>query len=479
TLGISVDPTLFSEQSKALPAGSTAAGSQSLPDPLTVLQSLHRELKTPRDTGAASCRSEEAVSNQENKESSANEKLSAIINESSADSIAQMIMQPLRTFRLPSFGTSTGQAEQGGAVAKLDDGDKEQSSYRRRKRQSRSNRSSTRIAADKPSSTTDAAEKAKSPGWLDRVLAFTENKPAHGASNEPATTPGAKLAESGSEQSGKPPMQTGSDVKQDIQSQSQAEQLQQAIETDRMASASAKTMLNESARNDEKADLNANANRTANADGALITNASPTNLYPTDGNEIAAHDEHSAKQTQQQPNPQQQPLPLSGAFTMQTPSILNARLSLVTTVLSALKTKAGEQSGKPEEPEDPWKKRLLELSEQGTSSLNEGEAFMFSEETGEATLFLPDGKVIRRIIAQPRDHQEIARLRRPDMLIPEEIMYNLSLFAKLLPKDADSPASAPVSESNDNAEPAPKLSAVNILGSSEHVVGWLKSLFKF
>src|SRR5262249_27823181 len=41
----------------------------------------------------------------------------------------------------------------------------------------------------------------------------------------------------------------------------------------------------------------------------------------------------------------------------------------------------------PLDPEDSWTERLRFLVEHGTASLRDGEAFMFSEETGEATLF--------------------------------------------------------------------------------------------
>ncbi len=86
------------------------------------------------------------------------------------------------------------------------------------------------------------------------------------------------------------------------------------------------------------------------------------------------------------------------------------------------------------QPQDEWTKRLMYLEEHGTASLNQGEAFMFAEDTGEATLFLADGGTIRRKIANPRDTKEVVRERRPDILIPEDLMYNLSLLGKLMPK---------------------------------------------
>lgn len=82
--------------------------------------------------------------------------------------------------------------------------------------------------------------------------------------------------------------------------------------------------------------------------------------------------------------------------------------------------------------EDEWTRRLKYLSEHGTSSLKPGEAFMFSEDTGEAVLFLADGQRIRRVIAAPLDTQEVLKLRRPDVLVPKELFYNTSLLGKVV-----------------------------------------------
>jgi hypothetical protein len=46
---------------------------------------------------------------------------------------------------------------------------------------------------------------------------------------------------------------------------------------------------------------------------------------------------------------------------------------------------------------------------------------MFSEETGEAVIFLTDGTRIRRIITAPQDTHELVKARRPDMLIPADL----------------------------------------------------------
>lgn len=120
----------------------------------------------------------------------------------------------------------------------------------------------------------------------------------------------------------------------------------------------------------------------------------------------------------------------------------------------------------PPQPGDQWTTRLKYLAENGTASLKPGEAFMFSEETGEASLFLPQGQVVRRFVAPPRNRQDVALQRRPDTLAPPEMMYNLSLLGKLLPKQS---------------EPAPQTSAPEespslqeLLSKPDGVWDWLK-----
>ncbi|MDX1986190.1 MAG: hypothetical protein SFV17_05850 [Candidatus Obscuribacter sp.] len=88
---------------------------------------------------------------------------------------------------------------------------------------------------------------------------------------------------------------------------------------------------------------------------------------------------------------------------------------------------------------DPWLDRLRFLNEHGTSSLKPGEAFMFSEESGEALLILSDGKKIRRLIATPRNSQDLVQERRPELLLPKEFLYKLSTQGKVL-SETESPA---------------------------------------
>jgi hypothetical protein len=79
--------------------------------------------------------------------------------------------------------------------------------------------------------------------------------------------------------------------------------------------------------------------------------------------------------------------------------------------------------------------RLTYLSKNGHHrTLKEGEAFMFSEETGEATLFLPDGQVITRRVGDGHQSEDVALMRRPDVMVPESNTYNISLLGKIMPK---------------------------------------------
>ena len=132
--------------------------------------------------------------------------------------------------------------------------------------------------------------------------------------------------------------------------------------------------------------------------------------------------------------------------------------------------------------QDEWTKRLMYLEEHGTASLNQGEAFMFAEDSGEATLFLADGGTIRRKIANPRDTKEVVRERRPDILIPEDLMYNLSLLGKLMPK-FDESQNQQASQRNQN-QPGGQQQSMNfdfnkIMNGSDGLWGWFKHTFKF
>lgn len=119
---------------------------------------------------------------------------------------------------------------------------------------------------------------------------------------------------------------------------------------------------------------------------------------------------------------------------------------------------------------DAWTQRLKFLSEHGTSSLKPGEAFMFSEESGEAVLFQSGGPTIRRIVAAPQDPEEVARLRRPDILLPQELMYNLSLLGKLLPHQEPE---------QQKQQPSDNFSINDLLPQTEGFFSWLRDRLPF
>ena len=134
-------------------------------------------------------------------------------------------------------------------------------------------------------------------------------------------------------------------------------------------------------------------------------------------------------------------------------------------------------------PPDQWTEKLKYLSEHGTAELADGEAFMFAEDTGEATLFLADGKKIRRVIAVPRDNDVVVATRRPELLKAEDLVYRLALLAKLMPSAAPQASPKAESESPTKIAAAPKtpstFNADSVLARNDGFVGWLKHLFPF
>jgi tetratricopeptide (TPR) repeat protein len=135
---------------------------------------------------------------------------------------------------------------------------------------------------------------------------------------------------------------------------------------------------------------------------------------------------------------------------------------------------------------DSWAKKMKYLQEHGTNSLKDGEAFMFSEETGEGVLFLGDGQVIRRTIAGSRDAQDVVRERRPDIIAPAEVLYNLSLLGKLMPKSEPLQQQQQQSQSQADQSGIQRLAPPqhgdfkvdDLMGNSQSFWGWLKSVLK-
>lgn len=133
--------------------------------------------------------------------------------------------------------------------------------------------------------------------------------------------------------------------------------------------------------------------------------------------------------------------------------------------------------------DDPWSVRLRYLADHGTGTLKEGEAFMFSEETGEATLFLADGQTVHRAIYLPRDAQEVVKQRRPDILNSDDLLYNLSLLAKLMPKPNEQQPQPPMPQQSIGSPAIQQPSQSNfeakdLMGKSQNFWGWLKGRFE-
>lgn len=174
--------------------------------------------------------------------------------------------------------------------------------------------------------------------------------------------------------------------------------------------------------------------------------------------------------TPEEPSPQLE----AGTFSLTVPKAITEKISLVAALLSAFNQEKSPSSTVQKAPEkhlDPIDERLTYLAEHGTSSLKEGEAFMFSEESGEATLFMANGEVIRRTIAASRGHEEVAQIRRPDILIPEELIYNLALMAKILPKQEE-----PRETVGEPKETAPTLKMPAIIDKPHGFSDWLKGI---
>jgi hypothetical protein len=106
--------------------------------------------------------------------------------------------------------------------------------------------------------------------------------------------------------------------------------------------------------------------------------------------------------------------------------ILSNILSAASQSLASVADKQAPPLPKVKLDDDEWAKKLKNYAEHGASSLKNGEAFMFAEDTGEASLFLADGTTIRRIVAQPKDSNEVMRERRPD-ISHAELPRSLSL----------------------------------------------------
>jgi hypothetical protein len=176
-------------------------------------------------------------------------------------------------------------------------------------------------------------------------------------------------------------------------------------------------------------------------------------------------------------------------FKFVAPNIASGKPLVLTAIKTAPKIAplSAAQSGaaaKPSHlPEDEYAKRMKYLLEHGTSSLSPGEAFMFSEETGEGVLFMRGGSSVRRKLAEARDHEEVARLRRPDILGEDgELRYNLSLLGKIIKpasKNTVAPSGKPANGANPQGQNNAAFSAKPLVQNDDNLFGWLKNVFKF
>lgn len=138
--------------------------------------------------------------------------------------------------------------------------------------------------------------------------------------------------------------------------------------------------------------------------------------------------------------------------------------------------------------QDKWTEKLTLLNKNGTGSLKRGEAFMFSEDTGEAVLFLSDGSKIRRIIAPKQSAEQIVKLRRPDVMVPKELLYDTSLLGKVVnrttPKSSfrtSSPKSnvnsSPILDNNPNETP-PTFHMEKLMDDSRTFIGVIRDALR-
>ncbi len=166
----------------------------------------------------------------------------------------------------------------------------------------------------------------------------------------------------------------------------------------------------------------------------------------------------------------------SGAFTYMQPVFDSDRNLMGLGQLRTIPAAAArtETPGAPAPPpEDAVTKRMRYLIEHGTANLKPGEAFMYSEETGEGILFLPGQEAQHRKLAAPTNHDEVMEKRRPDM-VPPDLQYSLTLLGKLLP-------AGPHKNNNDQDErpiSGPTLDQL-MNQTGKGVWGWMKDTFKF
>lgn len=167
----------------------------------------------------------------------------------------------------------------------------------------------------------------------------------------------------------------------------------------------------------------------------------------------------------------------AGAFTYMKPILDGDRNYLSSKQVRQIQALPGKaQEPKKSVPEDPITKRMRYLLEHGTGNMRKGEAFMFSEETGEGILFLPDGTSERRKLQDSQDAEKVLRARRPDIIKPQDLQYSLSLLGKLLPQQQQQQSQDPYAPAMNGPTLEQLMNQMN--ENSKGVWGWMKKSFK-
>lgn len=408
SLGINL--TVPQQNNAAVADQSTEATTDS---PTTILQSLHPKIQEPETKGAKeksqaeestklSSAEKPSAEHEEKKEEkqSENSSVSSMLKESLAG-LKDHVFNPLSMLGLQRMATDSDDAKESKK--------KEKRSKRNRKESKSKEKKVETAKEEKPDAGENIPEgKRKRRGWLDKKLALSRHpvvKPANMDAAEEEKTEQQKPAEN---------------------------------------EVAAKVSKGAEIVEKESPDL-------------VLTSKTAAVTFTPESKEAASTPESSTKEASWNA-PEAPAVADSKTFSLSMPPAVSQKISLVAALLSAFgneKPQAATGEKKNEKPAamlDPVEERLKYLAEHGTSSLKEGEAFMFSEESGEATLFMANGEVIRKTIAIARRHEEVAQLRRPDILIPEELIYNLALMAKILPKQDE-----PKETVAEPAQEAPKL----------------------
>lgn len=124
----------------------------------------------------------------------------------------------------------------------------------------------------------------------------------------------------------------------------------------------------------------------------------------------------------------------TGAFTYMKPTFDSDRVFLLGgKQVRTIQPLPAQQAAAKQPEEDAVTKRMRELLKNNSSNLRRGESFMFSEQSGEGTLFMPNGSVERRQLQAGEEAEKLMRKRRPDIMGARDIQYSLELLGKLLP----------------------------------------------